>query len=77
MVGTKFVELRQKPKNMDVRQHVGFWQSKGAIWIDSVSIQVVRPGLFYFGLEGPIGVRSWIRKIHRYASLAWKRWVGS
>ena len=28
------------------------------------------------GLEKPRGVISWLRNMHRYGSLAWKRWAG-
>ena len=57
------------------------WRSLGAIGSDSVSFDAFRSlstFLIFFqflssGLEGPIGVVSLLRGIHRYGFLAWKR----
>ena len=81
LIGIEFYEFRQKLKNLEFRQNSIFWESLGAIWIDSVSFEVVPPlsifsFLFQFlssGLEGPRGVVSGLRRMHRYGFLAWKR----
>ena len=57
------------------------WRSLGVIGIDSVSFEAFRSVSSFFiffqflssGLEGPIGVVSWLRGMHRYGFLAWKR----
>ena len=48
LIGTEIYEFRQKLKNLEFRQHLIFWESLGAIWIDSVSFEVVPPLSFFF-----------------------------
>ena len=47
LIGVEFFEFRQKLKNYEFRGNSSFWQSQGAIWIDSVLFEVVPPILFF------------------------------
>ena len=44
----EFGEFRQKLKNLEFRQKSVFWESLGAIWIDSMSFHVVPPLSTFF-----------------------------
>ena len=74
----------QKLKKFEKCINSNVWRSLGAIGIDSVSFDAFRSLSTFFiffqflssGLEGPIGVVSWLRRMHRYGSLAWKRLAG-
>ena len=48
LIGIEFGEFRQKLKNLEFRQNSIFWESMGAIWIDSMSFEVVPPLSFFF-----------------------------
>ena len=77
----EFGEFRQKLKNWEKCINSNVWRSLGAIGIDSVSFEAFRSVSSFFiffqflssGLKGPIGVVSWLRGMHRYGFLAWKR----
>ena len=47
LIDIEFGEFRQKLKNLEFRQNSIFWESMGAIWIDSMSFEVV-PALSTF-----------------------------
>ena len=47
LIGIEFDEFRLKLKNLEFRLNSIFWESLGAIYIDSVSVEVV-PGLSGF-----------------------------
>ena len=73
----EFGEFRQKLKNWEKCVNSSFWRSLGAIGIDSVSFEAFRSVSSFFiffqflssGLEGLIGVVSWLRGMHRYGFL--------
>ena len=79
----EFGEFRQTLKNSEKCINSNVWRSLGAIGIDSVSFEAFRSvsSFFFFhlfqflssGWEGLIGVVSWLRGMHRYGFLAWKR----
>ena len=48
LIGVEIGEFRQKLENLEVRQNFIFWEFLGAIWIDSVSFEVVPPLSFFF-----------------------------
>ena len=81
LIGIEFGEFRQKLKNSEKCINSNVWRSLGAIGIDSVSFEAFRSVSSFFiffqflssGLEGPVGVVSWLRGMHRYGFLAWKR----
>ena len=47
LIGIEFDEFRQKLKNLEFRQASIFWESLGAIWIDSMSFGMVPPLSFF------------------------------
>ena len=48
LIGIEFGEFRQKLKNFEFRQNSIFRESMGAIWIDSVSFEVVPAFSIFF-----------------------------
>ena len=50
LIGAEIGELRQKIKKIGFCQNSIFWECMGAIWIDSVSFEVVPP---HFRSSGP------------------------
>ena len=74
----EFGEFLQKLKNSEKCINSNVWRSLGAIGIDSVSFEAFRSVSSFFiffqflssGLEGPIGVISWLRGMHRYGFVA-------
>ena len=65
-------------KNLKKCINSNVWRSLGAIGLDFVLFEAFRSVSSFFiffqflssGLEGPIGVVSWLRRMHRYGSLA-------
>ena len=52
LIDIEFGEFRQKLKNLEFRQNSIFWDSLGAIWIDSMSFGVVPPlSIFLISFE--------------------------
>ena len=48
LIGVEIGEFRKKMKNFEFRQNSVFWESLGAIWIDSVSFEAFRSVSFFF-----------------------------
>ena len=48
LTGIEIGEFHSKLKNLEFRSNSIFWESLGAIWIDSMSLGVVPPLSFFF-----------------------------
>ena len=48
LIDIEFDEFRKKLKNLEFRQNSIFWESMGAIWIGSMSFEVVPPLSTFF-----------------------------